>query len=484
MTLGKKTFAGSLALVGLTLLVAGTALAILRTTQNAYQGFIDVDQRVLLQLEGLRIASLKQTEGFRGFLLYGDEPHLQPWNEGVAELRTHLEELRRLLGAPVDREVLAEIERLEGESITMQMRAIELRRRGRVTEAVTLAEELAVPVRQQILEKLPPFVARKEQGLAESRRALAAQVHQANTAMVVLSVFAAVFGVGFAFLFTRTTTRELREAVSQLTSAGAEILATTTQAASSAAETASAVNETSTTVEEVKQTAHLSAQKAKAVSEGAQKASQVSQRGKGSAAGAVEGMDQIRQRMEFVAEGVVRLSEQSQAISEIIAAVSDLADQSNLLAVNAAIEAAKAGEQGKGFAVVAQEVRSLAEQSKQATAQVRSILGDIQKATSASVLAAEQATKAVESGVRLSADTGEAIQSLAETITEAAQAATQIAASSQQQLVGMEQVAGAMENIRQATNQNVAGTKQAEQAAQNLSLLGGRLRKLIEKVPA
>ncbi len=484
MTIGQKTFAGSLALVGLTIVVAATALTVLRRAHNAYQGFIDDDQRALLKLEGLRIASLKQVEGFRGFLLYGDEPHLQPWTEGIVDFQARVKELEQLLVAPEDRRVLAEINGLEDEYVALQMQAIGLRRRGKVTEATTLAEEATFPVRKKIIEKLPPFVARKEQSLAESRAALAAQVRQATTFMVALSLLALGFGLGFAFLFTRSVTRQLRESISQLTTAGAEILATTAQTASGAAETASAVNETSTTIEEVKQTAQLSAQKAKAVSEGAQKASQVSQRGKSSVSAAVQGMNQIRERVEFVGESVSRLSEQSQAIGEIVAAVSDLADQSNLLAVNASIEAAKAGDQGKGFAVVAQEVKSLAEQSKQATVQVRMILGEIQKATSASVLAAEQATKAVESGVKEAAEAGEAIQTLAETITESAQAATQIAASSQQQLVGMEQVAGAMENIRQATAQNAAGTKQAEQAAQNLGLLGGRLRRLIEKAPA
>ncbi len=114
-------------------------------------------------------------------------------------------------------------------------------------------------------------------------------------------------------------------------------------------------------------------------------------------------MKRIQTHMDSIAASIVRLSDQSQAIGEIIASVNDLAEQSNLLAVNAAIEAAKAGEQGKGFAVVAQEVRSLAEQSKQATAQVRNILGDIQKATSAAVMATEQGSKAVEAGVKQSA---------------------------------------------------------------------------------
>src|SRR3970282_14023 len=170
------------------------------------------------------------------------------------------------------------------------------------------------------------------------------------------------------------------------------------------------------------------------------------------------------------------LSEQSQTIGQIMASVEDLAAQSNLLAVNASIEAAKAGEHGKGFAVVAQEVKSLAEQSKQATAQVRAILNDIQKATSAAVMATEQGSKAVASGVKQSADAGESTGLLRDTMAEAAQAATQIAASSQQQLVGMDQVALAMENIKQATTQNVTSTKQTEVAAQNLHELGQKLK--------
>ncbi len=277
----------------------------------------------------------------------------------------------------------------------------------------------------------------------------------------------------------RRTAAEIQESVNVLGSSASQILASTTQVASGAAETATAVAQTTTTVEEVKQTAQLSTQKAQYVSEAAQRSAQVAQTGKLSVAEAIERMNRIREQMEAIAESTVRLSEQSQAIGEIIATVSDLADQSNLLAVNAAIEAAKAGEQGKGFAVVAQEVRTLAEQSKQATARVRSILGDIQKATTAAVMATEQGSKAVEAGVKQSAQAGESVQKLAESIAEASQAATQILASARQQLVGMDQVALAMENIKQASSQNVASTSQAETAAQNLHALGQKLRELV-----
>ena len=183
--------------------------------------------------------------------------------------------------------------------------------------------------------------------------------------------------------------------------------------------------------------------------------------------------------MESIAESIVRLSEQGQTIGEIMLSVNDLAEQSNLLAVNASIEAAKAGEQGKGFAVVAQEVRNLAEQSKQATIQVRSILNDIQKATNAAVMVTEQGSKAVDAGVRQSVQAGESVQKLGENIAEAAQAATLIAASSQQQMVGMDQVAQAMESIKMASTQNVASTRQTEAAAKNIQDLGRKLSDLI-----
>jgi PAS domain S-box-containing protein len=275
---------------------------------------------------------------------------------------------------------------------------------------------------------------------------------------------------------------EVKETVNVLAASSAEISAATSQVATGTAETATAITETSTTVEEVQQAAKLSAQKAKNVADSALQLSLVFQNGQKAVEETINGMERIREQMETIAQTVIRLSEQSQSIGGIIASVTDIADQSNLLAVNAAIEAAKAGEHGKGFAVVAQEIKNLAGQSKLATAQVRNILNDVQKATGAAVMATEQGGKAVESGVKQSMQAGEAIRILAESSNEAAQAATQIVASSQQQVVGMDQIGVAMQNINQAGTETAVSMIQAEKSAKSLYELGQKLKELINQV--
>ncbi len=279
----------------------------------------------------------------------------------------------------------------------------------------------------------------------------------------------------------REQIEEIVKSADTLTGSISQISTATGQLTANATETATAVNETTTTIEEVRQTAQVSTEKARYVSDIAAKSLQKSQAGREASDRAINGMNHVGRQMESIAESIVRLSEQSQAIGEIIATVDDVAEQSNLLAVNAAIEAAKAGEHGKGFAVVAQEIKSLAEQSKLATNQVRRILTDIQKATGTAVMATEQGSKAVEAGLQQTFEAGAAISTLTESVSEAAQAAMQIAASSQQQLVGMDQVAMAMENINQASTQNVDGARQLSLAAHGLEGLGQNLKVLVDR---
>jgi methyl-accepting chemotaxis protein len=279
----------------------------------------------------------------------------------------------------------------------------------------------------------------------------------------------------------RDQNREILNGVNIIASTSSQILTSTTQIATGTSETAAAISQTTTTVEEVRQAAQLSSQKSRNFSENANQVARVSLEGQKAVDETIAGINAISKQMDEIAQTVILLSEQSQSIGGIIASVTDLADQSNLLAVNAAIEAARAGEHGKGFAVVAQEIRNLANQSKQATLQVRKILNDVQKATSAAVLASEQGNRAVEAGVKKSELAGNAIRILAESSGEAVQVSIQIVASSQQQLIGMDQIGMAMQNINQASNETAASMTQTEEAIKNLHELGGKLKELVEK---
>ncbi len=276
-------------------------------------------------------------------------------------------------------------------------------------------------------------------------------------------------------------TLKIREAAMGLSSASSEILAATTQQASGASEQSAAIAETTTTVDELKTIAQQSMGRAQEVAGTSQRTVEVSRAGREAVVAAIGSMGEIRARVEGIAENILTLSEQTQQIGEIIATVNEIASQSNILALNASVEAARAGEYGKGFAVVAAEVRSLAEQSRQATAQVRAILSDIQGATNATVMATEEGTKGVEEGMRLAGKAGEAIEELAGVIEESAQAAAQMVAGGRQQAAGVEQVAVAMQSINQATVQSLASTRQAEKAARELNDLARSLSDTVEQ---
>lgn len=279
----------------------------------------------------------------------------------------------------------------------------------------------------------------------------------------------------------KSDNRKIHEAVRTLSTSLSQISAASAELTASAAETASAVAETNATVEEVKQTAHLSNEKSRQVADVARKAVTTSQQGKKAAEDAASGMKNIRTQMDTIAQSIVKLSEQSQHIGDIIYVVNDIADQSNILAVNASIEASKAGEEGRGFTVVAREIRNLSDQSKHSVSQIQSILADIQKATSSAVMITEEGGKAVESGARLSSQTGESILNLSSVINQSAQSSAQIAASSQEQLAGMDQVAVALSSIKQAGEQNLESSRQLEEAVKDLDQQARSLQNMMER---
>ena len=276
-------------------------------------------------------------------------------------------------------------------------------------------------------------------------------------------------------------TRQVRDTARELTGAATEILATTVQQTSGASEQSAAISQASTSIDEVRAIAEQTADRSQGVADLAQRTAEVAQNGQQAVAEAIAGMGSVQQEMDAIAQNILVLSEQAQSIGQIIATVSEIASESNMLALNAAVEAARAGEAGRGFSVVASEVRALAEQSREATVQIKELLTEIQSGVNMAVMATEQGIKRVAVGSKLAGEAGLAIQELTGGVGESAQAAQQIVAAATQQEAGMEQVAQAMGQIHSVAGQTAVSAQQTERAAEELNRLAGRLDELVER---
>jgi methyl-accepting chemotaxis protein len=478
-TVGQRIVLGYALILLLLLVVAGVGTYQLPRASETFETAVHAqEQDLIAPLEAKSTIAFANLDVLR-YLVTKDRAFVKQWEVEILHARQVMAEMQNASSS-------ADLKIGWGDALRLLQNWEETARltlstttSGRQEDAVRLVTERMIPVQMQLLAKVSELTNVGRARTKEITRAAVADSSRAMWIMLLTAMLASSAGIALAWGLTRSVTKSLRDTIGTLASSSSQIQAATAQQAAGVLEEATAVQETTTTVDEVKQTAQLAAQKVRDVAEAAQKTAAISLDGRRAVEESIKGTQEARTRMEALAGRIVALSEQGQAIGEIIATVNDLAEQSNLLAVNAAIEAAKAGEFGKGFAVVAAEVKSLAERSKQATGQVRSILNEVQRATQAAVIAADQGVKAWETGESVARRAGEAIRVLADAQIESAQSAQQIQVVAHQQAVGMDQIATAMASIQLASSQNMASTRQVDQAARDLNKLATRLSVLV-----
>jgi methyl-accepting chemotaxis protein len=474
-----RIIAGFALILGLVIILAVVGIVALRNARSAYGTALAQRQAVLetaLQAE----ASVQEANLHHLRYLIDPRPEFALSADSAgSSAQQLLEQLRDTTDVGQGSRTWGEALSRLAEWRSVSLNADSLMRVGKRAEANVAWRDRVYPARLAVRDA----VERGVQITKTTSDAVTSDAERAARRMQQLLLFAAILallvGGVSAWLLNRSITAPLKETTGVLASSAAEILAATTQQAAGARETSAAVVQTSATVDEVSQTADHAAERARAVADSAQRAAEIGKAGRRAVEESVAAMSGVKEQVESIADSILALAEQAQAIGDIISTVNEIAEQTNLLALNAAVEAARAGEQGRGFAVVAGEVRSLAGRSKQATVQVSQILSDIQRATGTAVMTTERGTQHVAAGVRQVTEAGETIRTLADAISESAQAAAQIVASAGQQAIGMTQIRQAMSNIQEATHQTLASTRQAEQAAADLNRIGAHLSAMV-----
>src|SRR5438876_4373693 len=273
--------------------------------------------------------------------------------------------------------------------------------------------------------------------------------------------------------------RALQESVQLLINAGGELSQSINDQSQTITRQATALQETQVTAQEIKQTSLLAAQKAETVLKLTEKADQVSSQGEAAIEQSLGGFTEIRSQVDEIAQKISQLSERTQQLGGITQTVKDLADQSNMLALNAAIEAVRSGEHGKGFAVVAREIRSLADQSIQATNRVREILEDIGGAIRVAVSITERGAQKIEGGLLQVKQSGENLRELSNIVKDNSSAVRQIAAAVSQQNAGITQIFSAVTDQTRMMDETMRRLESTTQAASTLKDLSQRVSEVV-----
>jgi len=412
----------------------------------------------------------------RGYLLAHQKSSLDVYLNARKNTEYIISKLKKLIPDAKNQEHLTQISTLLKDLNQTNQGQIELVQQGKFQQAIESWKESDA---RQTTDSITNIM---EEMNNDQKRNVIANYQQQEEALSRLktTVFLAtslsiVLSVIIGFWVIKRASRQMIESASLIASSATEIAATIEQQERISNQQAVSVNQTTTTMDELGASSRQSAEQVEAAALSAEQALSLSGSGTKAVHRTLDGMTNLRQKVEIISEQIMRLSEQTSQIGTISGLVGDLANQTNMLALNAAVEAVRAGEHGKGFAVVAAEIRKLADESKKSAQKINTLVTEIQTAISSTVIATDEGTKTVEEGVRIAEETSESFVGVVNAVNTVTLNSQQISLNIRQQAIAIDQVVQAMNSLNMAARESAAGVSQIKggihqlnQAALNL----------------
>jgi len=429
------------------------------------------------------LSLLKDAEtGQRGFVITGDEAYLEPYNHARQMIPDRLNELRSLtVDNPEQQHRIEQLGPLIASKFEELQHTIELRRSNGFEASAKVVSAGEGKKYMDEMRAIFDQILMGERALLETRSATVLSTSSTAKASIVYgTLFCLLFVTIAAIYITRSLVSQIMAAVGHVQSSSTELQAAASQQASGAREQATAMAEVSTTISELAATSRQIAESAQRVAQIAEQTASAARSGDSTVEKGQESISRIRQQVELMVKHMLDLGRKSQEIGAVLDIVSELAEQTNILAINATIEAMGAGEEGRRFAVVADEIRKLADRMANSTKQIRAQIDDVRGAVNTTVMVTESGAKAVEGGARQFTEIAVSFREIAGLVATTTDAAREIELSTKQQVTAADQVRVAVSDVAQTTRESEASSTQTLQTAAQLSGLSLDLRRLIQ----
>lgn len=426
---------------------------------------------------------LKDAEtGQRGFVITGDETFLEPYQTSSGEILNVVKELRELTADnPNQQKRLDAAEPLIAAKLAELKQTIDLRRAGNLDETVKIVRAGEGKRLMDELRRILDQMDNEERELLKQRAEEADAAAASAKSIIILGTLLGLLLVTIAgILITRSLTRQIGSSVGQIQSSSTELQAAANQQATAAKEQATAMSEISTTISELLATSRQIAESAQRVAHIAGQTAAAARSGDATVATAHESIATIRRQVDLIVNHMVELGKKSQQIGAVLDIVAELAEQTNILAINATIEAAGANEAGKRFAVVADEIRKLADRVAASTKEIRGLIEDVRSSVNTTIMTTESGSKSVDVGTSQFSEVAAAFGEIAGLVGTTTEAAREIELSTKQQSTAVEQVNVAITSAAQATKETEASSGQTLQTAVELSGLSRALLRIVQ----